>query len=145
MKHARAEERLEPDEARQARGALDYSALIGTWVNTNSDSRSIIKIVITPDGDSVKIRAFGACAPSPCDWGEVKGAVFADDVRSREGTNFSAVYDFGFMQAQLQSFIRQGVLVVASFNRFTDDSGRSNYFFKEFFYRVEEDDSSRAE
>ncbi len=54
----------------------------------------------------------------------------------RQAAAFSAVYDFGFEEVRLQANVKLGVLVVASFNRFRDESGRSNYFGREFFYRV---------
>jgi hypothetical protein len=52
--------------------------------------------------------------------------------------SFSAFYDFGFMETQLQAHVRQGVLIIAKFDRFKDNSGRANYFSKEFFYRAEQ-------
>jgi hypothetical protein len=38
------------------------------------------------------------------------------------------------METHLQAKTEKGVLVVASFNRFKDQSGRSSYFSREFFY-----------
>ena len=137
MKHTRTDDLLGPDAALKASGRLDPSPLLGTWLNTDSQARGIIKIDFSLNGDSFNMHAFGACEPSPCDWGEISAALFADTVESREGANFSAFYDFGFMAAYLQGYIRQGVLVVATFNRFKDGSNRSDYFMKEFFYRLE--------
>jgi len=39
------------------------------------------------------------------------------------------------MQAVTQIRINRGVLVITLFNTFKDDSGRSNYVTREFFYR----------
>ena len=54
-----------------------------------------------------------------------------------EPTKMRASYDFGFMDVVLHAWVKQGVLVIAIFNRFRDASGRSNYFDREFFYRAE--------
>ncbi|MCI0488175.1 MAG: hypothetical protein L0229_16430 [Blastocatellia bacterium] len=137
MRNTRTDDLLESDAAQETRERLDPSPLLGTWLNTDGRARGIIKIAFRMTGDSFKAHALGACEPSPCDWGEVDAALFADTAASLEGTNFSAFYDFGFMDAHLQGYIRQGVLVVATFNRFKDGSRRSNYFTKEFFYRLE--------
>ena len=137
MKHTKADDLFDPDAARENKSKLDCSPLLGTWLNTDCQARGIIRIAFNMRGDSFTAHAFGACEPSPCDWGETDAALFADTVASREQMNFSAFYDFGFMDAHLQGYIRQGVLVVATFSRFKDDSGRSNYFVKEFFYRLE--------
>ena len=91
---------------------------------------------ITADDDGLIIHAFGACAPPFCDWGEVRGRIFADAVTSKRGLAFSAVYDFGFKETYLQAKVKKGVLVVANLNRFKDGSPRSNYFSREFFYRT---------
>ena len=29
-----------------------------------------------------------------------------------------------------------GLIIIAAYNEFSDDSGRSNYFSREFYYRV---------
>ena len=78
------------------------------------------------------MQAFGANAPALCEWGEVTGTVFSDDVASTTGLAFRAFYDFGFKETILQAKVKKGVLVVANFNRFKDGSRRANYFSREF-------------
>jgi hypothetical protein len=109
---------------------------IGTWITTNNSSRGIVKIIVRAKGQGLIIRAFGACSPEPCDWGETTATLFSDGPASFKGLAFSARYDFGFMATHLQAKVKKGVLVVAVFNRFSDSSGRSNYFSREFFYQV---------
>lgn len=84
------------------------------------------------------MRIIAAGSPEPDDWGETAASLFAAETSSAEAMAFSAFYDFGFMETQLQAHVRQGVLIIAKFDRFKDNSGRSNYFSKEFFYRVEQ-------
>ena len=111
--------------------------LAGEWLNTNSAARGITRIVLAVEGGELVMRAFGACEPSPCDWGEVATCFFAKERCYYESMAFTALYDFGFMESQLLAHVKLGVLVVAKFDRFKDGSGRSNYFSREFFYRMD--------
>jgi hypothetical protein len=70
------------------------------------------------------------------DWGETKAETFADRPDLREAATFACTFQHGFMEVQLHAWIKLGVLVIAKFDRFTDDSGRSNRFSREFFYRA---------
>ncbi len=47
----------------------------------------------------------------------------------------AADFDFGFMIAETYLRVNKGVLVIVLFVTFRDDSGRSNYLNREFFYR----------
>jgi hypothetical protein len=111
--------------------------LLGTWVNTNTDTRGIARVVLGRSGARTTLRVLANGSAGRQDWGETDAAFFAADPSSAEAMAFSAFYDFGFMETQLQGHVRQGVLIIAKFDRFKDNSGRSNYFSKEFFYRVE--------
>jgi hypothetical protein len=121
---------------REAPGILPAS-LLGTWVNTNSMTRGIVKAVLAERAGEIVLRIFGSCVPELCDWGEVNARIFAADPQCGEAMAWSAFYEFGFMNTHLQAHIRQGVLIIAKFDRFKDESGRSNYFSKEFFYRID--------
>jgi hypothetical protein len=47
----------------------------------------------------------------------------------------AAGFDFGFMRSEVYIRVNKGVLVIVLFNTFQDDSGRTNYLNREFFYR----------
>jgi hypothetical protein len=116
--------------------SLDLALLAGEWLNTNANG-TIARIVCQPTVDGrLAVTSEGRCTPEPCRWGTVDAPVFAFTFDSPEAGAFSAVYDLGFMEVRLQANVKSGVLVVASFNHFRDDSGRSNYFDREFFYRT---------
>jgi hypothetical protein len=116
----------------EAGTALDLSVLIGDWRNTNP-AGSITRIVCRPAGEGrMTVRVW---TPSR-DWGAIDAPVYAFTFDSREAGAFSANYDFGFARVRLQANVKAGVLVVVSLNSFHDESGRSNYFDREFFYRV---------
>jgi hypothetical protein len=134
LRYTRAEDLLK-DEGSIIEGPVDASPLVGTWLNTDKQAGGIVKLVLSNEDGVFKVQAFGACSPSPCDWGQVKGAVYSARVGSKEGMAFSAFYDFGFMETILAVYLKMGILVLDSFNTFKDGSHRSNYFSREFFYQ----------
>ena len=123
------------DEQAEAQGPIMAEPLLGTWFNTNTATRGIAKTVLAAKENGIVLRIFAAGSQQIIDWGETAASIFAADALATEAMAFSAFYDFGFMETQLQGHVRQGVLIIAKFDRFKDDSGRSNYFSKEFFYR----------
>jgi hypothetical protein len=125
------------DEQTEADAPIGKDPLLGTWLNTNKATRGIARAVLAAKSNQVTLRIFAAGSPESIDWGETPASIFAADASSTEAMGFSAFYDFGFMETQLQGHIRQGVLIIAKFDRFKDKSGRSDYFSKEFFYRTE--------
>src|SRR5262245_24272423 len=135
MHYTKAEDILDSEGMPDSDEAMDLSLFLGTWVNTNSLARGIVKVILSAPAGAFTVRVFGAGDPEPYDWKEVKGAVYTDGVGKHEATSFTALYDLGFMAVQLQTYLAKGVLVIASFAQFKDGSGRANTFVKEFFYR----------
>lgn len=115
--------------------SLDLGVLLGDWRNTNALG-GISRIVCEPAAEGrMTVHCYGRCLPQDRDWGVVDAPVFAFEFEGKEAGAFSAVYDFGFEEVRLQVNVKAGVLVVVTLNRFNDDSGRVNYFNREFFYR----------
>ena len=134
MRFTRAEDQLIAESGQTGGGPVDPSPLIGTWFSTDKKTRGITKLILSQRDGVLKVHAFGACEPAPCDWGEVEGAAFSSGVSSSEGMAFTAFYDFGFMETSLAVYFKGGILVLDSFNAFKDGSGRSNYFSREFYH-----------
>ncbi len=132
--HMRLEDRL-PDAAPAPGGAIDPSALLGTWYNTDKQSRGIVRLELATEGDQLTVRAYGACTPEPCDWRTVPARIYAASIGSLEGMAFSAHYRFDFVEVILAAYTKQGILVLDTLNTFTDGSPRANYFTREFFHR----------
>jgi hypothetical protein len=120
-----------------ATGSIRPEPLLGTWLNTNTTTRGVSLAILSRQSGQIMVRIVAAGDSGSHDWGETEANLFAADASSSEAMAFSAFYDFGFMETQLQAHVRQGVLIIAKFDRFKDSSGRSNYFSKEFFYRAE--------
>ncbi len=115
--------------------AFPTGALLGDWRNANPSTPAVTRIILRGLGQNVAVRAFGKCSPTDCDWGTVTGSVYATTVGSNLGIGFSAVYNFSFKQTIMVGYLSGGNLYVLHFNRFTDNSGRSNYFMLERFHK----------
>jgi hypothetical protein len=115
-------------------------ALSGTWVNTNPATRNIVDIVLEANKSGIEVDGFGACSPSPCQWGNVPGTVFGANVSSATGSSFEANWNFGFARTVLLGTLteqkRVPTLTVQEFTTFTDGSGRANYAVTETFVRA---------
>jgi hypothetical protein len=115
--------------------SVDLSPFVGSWVNTKKDTTGFVRLLLTNAGEKLLLRAFAASSSEPCDWGEVEAFGFSDDVNSYNGRAFSALYDTGSIEVALQGNLNLGLLVLVTFNRFKDGSGRANYICREFFHR----------
>ncbi|MGD0444417.1 MAG: hypothetical protein ABSA39_10815 [Edaphobacter sp.] len=108
--------------------AVVSTPLVGTWKNINSATRDIVKVVIAAAGSGIQVDAYGACTPTPCNWGNVAGLSYASGVSSSPAVAFSAQYKFSFSQVILVGHLQGKELLLESFTHFTDGSGRSDYY-----------------
>jgi hypothetical protein len=108
--------------------AVAPAPLAGTWKNINPATRDLVKVVITAAGSAIKVDAFGACSPTPCNWGNVAGLAYASSVSTSPAVAFSAPYKFSFAQVILTGHLQGKELILETFTHFTDGSGRSDYY-----------------
>jgi hypothetical protein len=108
--------------------AVASAPLVGTWNNVNPATRDVVKVVIAAAGSGIKVDAFGACSPTPCNWGSVAGLAYAANVSSSPAVAFSAQYKFSFSQVILVGHLQGKNLIIETFTHFTDNSGRSDYY-----------------
>lgn len=135
LKYVRAEDLLETE--REAVAVVNVTPLLGEWINTNPATRGIVKAVIRRELDDVFVQILGAASPSPRNWGEARvEALYSSSVQALDAMALTATYDFGFLETRLEANLSLGLLVIANFNTFRDDSGRANYFSREFFYHA---------
>lgn len=112
--------------------------LFGRWLNTNRETRGITECTIARGGDQVKVSIVGVGDDGPIAWPTVVAHPLAnleEEAGQRTGA-LTATFDFSFMRAETHIRINKGVLVIVLFATFLDDSGRSNYLNREFFYRA---------
>jgi hypothetical protein len=116
---------------------LSADKLIGRWVNTNPQTRGIAEIVIEPDGDHFNVGIQGAGAEGLIAWPTVRAIALAnlEEEAGQRAFALAADFDLGFMRAETYIRVNKGVLVIVLFVMFHDQSGRSNYLNREFFYR----------
>lgn len=123
-------------ESKQAEKPLDISALLGTWENTDPGSDGIVRVVISEAPGGPVVRVFAVGSPELEDWGEVPiETLFCDGPASARVMSFTARYDLGHLTSHLQANQNLGLLVLASFNRFTEGGRGSDYFSREFYHR----------
>lgn len=115
---------------------IDRSAFIGTWINSNPDTNSIARLkVFESDGD-LKVQVSGVGPDGLIDWGAVVAESFAAGPASRAGAGFACTFDFGFAEARMQGMIMKGLLVLAQFHTFKDESRRAGYFLREYYAKT---------
>jgi hypothetical protein len=130
MKFAQISDQVETQNA-----DISRTALLGTWINSNLDTNSIARVRIYETDGKLQLQVFAIGPNGLIDWGPAPAQVFAGGPASHAGAGFICNYDFGFAEAHLQAMIMKGLLVLAQFHLFKDDSGRSDYFLREYYAR----------
>lgn len=102
--------------------------ILGTWVNCDHATRGLVRVMIAAKGNEITVHGFGACSPTPCDWGAVDGMIYADSVATTPSVAFTATYTFSFKQTTMVGHLYEGALFVETFDHFTDQSGRADYY-----------------
>ena len=128
---------LNPALSDPAARALNADKLVGRWLNTNRETQGIAEIVVERDGEQFSVSILGVGADGPVDWPKTGASVLAnlEEEAGQRAVALAATFDFGFMRAETHLRVNKGVLVIVLFNTFLDDSGRSNYVNREFYYR----------
>jgi hypothetical protein len=118
-------------EPAYARQPIVDSAILGTW-NQVGNNGGVIKIVITGGNGVIDIHPYGACSPSPCDWGVSPALVFSSGAGSDVAQGFEAKVSFGFKTVYLQGHLirtstGQVLLQVTIQNQFAPRDFRWDY------------------
>jgi hypothetical protein len=114
--------------------SVDLSHFLGTWINTFRDTRSITRFVLAPASAGYTITAY--VSDGVGDLGPAEVVPFAPNVDSRQADGFTARYDFEFLEMSLAAYYAKGLIVVSQYTRFKDESGRPDYFNREFFFKA---------
>jgi hypothetical protein len=156
LAYARGDDRL----PMVAGGALNTERLLNRWRNTDANTRGISEVTCSERDGQVYVRVTAVGPDGPLDWGEVPAVLFSDisvtgggraavepmtdgqptphyaDISATDGgPAFWATYEHGFMTVHLQARFNIGILPIAIFTDFHDDSGRVNYMMREVFIR----------
>ncbi|MDC8005418.1 hypothetical protein POV27_15245 [Aureisphaera galaxeae] len=114
----------------------DMSDLLGTWDNVNPKTGQISRIIVTSENQQLKLQAFGKLNEGEMDWGTVVCEIFSSNVASPTVEGFMCRFNFDFMHVQIAGNMKYGVMVIQSYNTFTDGTSRNNYFSREFFCKL---------
>ena len=114
---------------------LDASSLAGLWVGADRHTMSVEAMDIAQRDGVCALRAAGGDTAGPRDWGEVEVMTHAAGVDGTVAIGATARYDFGFLDTTLTFFVKNGIIILCTFNQWKDGSGRADYFTREFLYR----------
>ena len=131
MQFAQICDRVETDPATAA--PVDLSALHGIWINSNPDTSGIARMVMSEAGGRLSLQVYAIGPDGLIDWGTTDVTVFTSSPSSRVAAGFTCLYDFGFAETRLQAMILKGLIVLAQFHSFKDESRRADFFVREYF------------
>ena len=120
-------------ETKAASGGLDISAFVGSWLNSNPDTNGIARLEMSERDGRLYVAARAIGKDGLIDWEAAPAEVFAAEPASHVGAGFTCQFDFGFARTRLQGMLAKGLLVLAQLHSFTDDSGRADYFVREYY------------
>ena len=120
-----------------ASAAVDLTHLLGTWINTYRETRSLTRFILRRSGSGYVVEAQVAGEEGEKGLGAIDVRPFAANVDSATADGFTAQYSFGFLEMLLAAYGAKGLIVVSQYTRFTDGSGRPDYFNREFFFKEE--------
>ncbi|BAY60063.1 hypothetical protein NIES22_01200 [Calothrix brevissima NIES-22] len=109
---------------------------IGTWVNKDSNTRGVTRLVVTSAGSNkLNIQVFGKCHPTDCDWGTTSVVTYGLNVQDTNHTYATANYNQGFSNTLLTLDYAGSQIMLQSFTQFLDNSGRQNYYSRDYFQK----------
>jgi Gram-negative bacterial TonB protein C-terminal len=108
--------------------ATGADAIAGSWINVNPGTGGVTRLVVRSDDQQLFVRAWGACHPRDCDWGEVRCA--------QSGAGCKTTWDHGFATTSMQLLLLGGGRLQINYKfDFHDNSGRHDHGNEEFFVR----------
>ena len=116
----------------------NVKSVLGHWLNTNRDTRGIAECVVAQDGEGITVSITAVGENEPVRWPAARTTVLAnlEEEAGQRTIALLAKFNLGYMTADTHVRVNKGVLVIVLYVTFHDDSGRSNYLNREFFYRA---------
>lgn len=136
LKYVKAEDIVDTFGADRTDQVLDLEPLLGNWINTNSDTNGINRIVLTARENRLILSAVDSGEASAHTREETPAdCVYASSITSRQASAFSARYCHDIVETHLLANLSLGLLVVASATTVRNERGRPKAFSREFFHR----------
>jgi hypothetical protein len=116
---------------------LNPHQFVGRWLNTNRETQGIAECHIEFVDDRCRVRLSGVGEPGLIVWPAADATMLAnlEEEGGRPSIALVVSFSFSFMKVESHIRVNRGVLVLVLFVTFTDNSGRSDYVTREFFYR----------
>ena len=114
-------------------------SVLGRWLNTNRNTQGLAECVVAQDGEGITVNITAVGDNEPVRWPTARATVLAN-VEEEAGQRTIALlakFNLGYMTADTHIRVNKGVFVLVMYVTFHDDSGRSNYLNREFFYASE--------
>jgi hypothetical protein len=122
-----------------ARAAPSVASLIGTWVNTNRDTRGIARMNIATQHGGLALRALGTHSDGLVDWGPSSPILtYAADPGGSVASAFTTSFELPGAHIDLEGNFNRGVLVLACYTRYPDTAHRAPVFLREYYSVREE-------
>jgi len=109
---------------------------IGQWVNEDSNTGGITKVLIDYVDGKIAVQMWGKCHPEDCWWNgspwfiENKVSLFGEET-------ISATWTFTFaIESQTLRVLADGKLSIVGYTHYTDNSGRRDYDYLYYFKRA---------
>lgn len=112
---------------------MDLTALLGTWINSNPDTHSVALVKATDVHGKLQLRVSAVGPDGFIQWGAADAEVFAAATDSQSAAGFTCRYQFAHGETRLQGMIMKGLLVLAQFHLFNEETQRESYFLREYF------------
>jgi hypothetical protein len=128
---------LDPALSDPVTRTLHADKLIGRWLNTDPETQGVAEIIIERADESFFVRVLGVGEDKLIAWPRTEATALAnlEEEAGQRALALAVDFDFGFMRAETYLRVNKGVLVIVAYYIFLDDSRRSNYVNREFFYR----------
>jgi hypothetical protein len=118
--------------------AIGADSIAGSWINENPRTGGVTRLVVRSEDQQLFVRAWGACHPRDCAWGEVQCVL--------HGGGCKATWDHGFATTSMQLLpLEEGRLQIKYKADFHDHSGRHDFGSEEFFVRGEPPQVTRSQ
>jgi len=107
-----------------AKSPAQASSMNGDWVNVDAKTRNLVRITI----QGVSVHPYGACSPTPCDWGVLTAKSTTTISGTASQTALVAVHTTKAEQNTITMTLGpDGRLSANVATHFTDKSGRKDY------------------
>lgn len=118
--------------------AQDWQTALGEWFNFDRGTKQVARVRIYVREGVLWMEAWGAGPSGELSWGAVPVETFTSGVGIAEIEGFTGLYDQGYKETRFCTNLKYGTLVIQTYNRFKDGSGRADYFIREFFHQAQD-------